>query len=71
MWTFLLTTTGVAGLWLVAKHWQGWILYLVNECLWLAYGLSTHSHPVIVMSLIWGALGVRNLIVTRRQQTCT
>lgn len=66
IWTLALTVTGITGLWLVAHHWYGWILYLVNEALWLAYGLSIHSQPVIVMSVLWGAIGIRNLIVTRR-----
>lgn len=66
MWTLALTVTGVVGLWLIPRHWYGWIWYLVNECLWLAYGLGIHSHPVIVMSLIWGSLGVRNLLLARR-----
>jgi hypothetical protein len=66
MWTAALTVTGVAGLWLVAKHWYGWLVYLLNECIWLAYGLAIHSTPVIVMSLIWGVLGVRNLYVARK-----
>jgi hypothetical protein len=68
MWTFALTMTGVAGLWAIPHHWWGWLLYLLNESLWLAYGLTTGSHPVIVMSCIWGALGVRNLIVSRHAE---
>lgn len=68
MWTFALTVTGLGGLWLVARHWQGWILYLINELLWLVYGASTHQHPVIVMAVLWFILGARNLVVTRRSQ---
>lgn len=65
MWTAVLTFTGVIGLWLIPRTWTGWIWYLANESLWLAYGLATHSHPVIVMSVIWGVLGLRNLRVAR------
>lgn len=68
MWTAALTVTGLGGLWLVARHWQGWILYLINEVLWLAYGLSIRSTPVIVMAVLWFATGARNLVVTRRSQ---
>jgi hypothetical protein len=68
MWTFALTVTGLGGLWLVARHWQGWILYLINELLWLVYGVSTGQHPVIVMAVLWFILGARNLVVTRRSQ---
>jgi hypothetical protein len=65
MWTASLTLTGIAGLWLIPRHWWGWAFYLLNEVLWLCYGLSIHSTPVIVMSLIWGAMGVRNLLLAR------
>lgn len=68
MWTAALTVTGLGGLWLVARHWQGWILYLINEVLWLAYGLTIHSTPVIVMAVLWFITGTRNLVVTRRSQ---
>lgn len=68
MWTFALTVTGLGGLWLVARHWQGWILYLINELLWLVYGVTTSQHPVIVMAVLWFVLGARNLVVTRRSQ---
>lgn len=68
MWTLALTVTGLGGLWLVARHWQGWILYLINELLWLVYGVSTRQHPVIVMAVLWFVLGARNLVVTRRSQ---
>lgn len=65
MWTVVLSLTGLAGLWLVAKHWQGWILYLVNEVLWFAYGLTIHSRPVLVMAVLWFVVGVRNLVLAR------
>lgn len=55
----------VIGMWQVVRTWHGWIWYLGNECLWMAYGLATHSHPIIAMSLIAGAVGVRNLKVAR------
>lgn len=70
MWTAVLTVTGLVGMWLIPRFWQGWVLYLVNECLWLAYALEIHSHPLLVMSLLWGAVGVRNLVVARRLTRC-
>lgn len=69
MWTVALTLTGLSGIWLVARHWYGWILYLINEVLWLAYGLSIRSTPVIVMAVLWFATGARNLVVQRALQT--
>lgn len=65
-WTAILTLTGVIGLWLVAHHWQGWVLYLVNEVLWFIYAITIHAPPLIVMSILWGVLGARNLHVARK-----
>lgn len=61
MWTLLLTSTGVTGLWLVARHWWGWLLYLLNEVLWLVYAIGRHDQPLMVMACIWGMVGTRNL----------
>ncbi len=66
MWTLLLTSTMVAGMWVLARHWWGWWLYLFNELLWLVYGQVRHDHAIVVMALIAGAVGARNLVVTRR-----
>lgn len=65
MWTLSLTVTGLVGMYLIPRHWWAWLIYLVNELLWLAYALEIHSHPLMVMSLCWGAVGVRNLKVAR------
>lgn len=64
-WTIVLTATGIAGLWLVARHWQGWVLYLLNEVLWFAYALRIHAQPLMIMAVIWGLIGFRNLKVAR------
>jgi hypothetical protein len=66
MWLLALTLTGMGGMWLVAKHWWGWLVYLVNEVLWFAYGLMLHATPLYVMAVLWFSVGVRNLVVTRR-----
>lgn len=66
MWTLALTLTGIGGMWLVAKHWWGWLVYLVNEVLWFSYGFTIHATPLIIMAVLWFVVGVRNLTVTRK-----
>jgi hypothetical protein len=66
VWTLLLVSTGVAGTWLAAKHWWGWLIGAFNEVLWFIYALHTHDHALALMAWVWGAVNVRNLIITRR-----
>lgn len=66
MWTLLLSSTMLLGMWLIPRHWQGWIVYLANEALWLVYAHQRHDHALTVMALIAGVVGVRNLRVARR-----
>lgn len=66
IWTFLLVSTGVGGLWLSAKHWQGWALYALNEVLWFAYALHTADTALAIMAVVWFAVGVRNFLVTKK-----
>ena len=67
MWTLALVSTGIGGIWLAAKHWFGWLLYFVNEFIWEAYGLHTHDRALVIMAPIWGAVGLRNVVVTYRK----
>ena len=67
LWTIALVSTGVGGLWLVAKHWWGWLLYTFNEVLWFAYAVHTHDTALTIMAVIWFLLGVRNIAVAYRK----
>lgn len=67
-WTLVLMSTGIGGLWLAAKHWFGWALYLGNEVLWFIYAITIGAQPLALMALVWGAVGTRNLFVTRKAQ---
>lgn len=67
MWTLALVSTGLLGMWLVGKHWQGWWLYLLNEVLWFAYAVHTHDHALMFMAWVWAAAGARNLVLHRRK----
>lgn len=65
MWTLLLTSTGVTGLWLVARHWWGWAITSLSEVLWVAYAIHTHDRPLMVMAPIWLVVNLRNLALAR------
>lgn len=65
-WTISLTVTGIVGLWLVARHWYGWLLYLLNEVLWFVYAITIHAQPLMIMAVLWAAIGARNLHVARK-----
>jgi hypothetical protein len=67
LWTVALVVTGILGLWLVPKRpMAGWFVYLVNEVLWGAYALHTNDHALFIMAWIWGGVGLRNLILSKR-----
>jgi lipid-A-disaccharide synthase-like uncharacterized protein len=67
VWTLVLTATMVVGLLLIPRRpvW-GWSCYLFNEALWLVYAHQRNDHALVVMALVTGAVGIRNLRVARR-----
>lgn len=67
-WTLALVLTGLGGLWLIGKHWWGWLLYTLNEVLWFAYALDTHDTPLAIMAVVWFTLGVRNCVLHQRKE---
>jgi len=50
-WSWILTVVGVSGMFLVGKKiLKGWIVLFCNECLWIAYALSTKQYGFVVMA---------------------
>lgn len=66
MWTVVLLTVGLAGIWTAAKHWWGWVIGAAAEILWMAYAMHIGATPLLFMAMVWFAVDVRNAVVTRR-----
>ena len=57
MWSWILATIGVTGIFLVGrKTIVGWLILCVNECLWIAYALATSQYGFIAMALAYAAV---------------
>ncbi|MEV4462116.1 hypothetical protein AB0J51_00680 [Micromonospora echinofusca] len=62
LWSWLLMTVGVTGLWLAGKRsWTGWAVGLGAQVLWLAYSLVTEQWGFLVSCFVYGAVYIRNL----------
>lgn len=68
IWTIALVSTGISGLWLAARHWYGWLIYLLNEVLWFAYAIAIGARPLMIMAVIWAAVGVRNTLISYKER---
>lgn len=66
IWTLLLVSTGVTGMWLAARHWYGWAIGVGNEVLWFAYAIQRHDSALMIMAWVWGFVAARNCLLTRR-----
>ena len=44
MWSWVLAVVGITGIFFVGRKtvW-GWLVLMVNECLWIAYALQTRQ----------------------------
>lgn len=67
-WSVLLTTVGITGLWIVSNHrWQGWLISLASEILWIAYAVVTQQWGFIAAAVVYSCVHARALYRWRRQ----
>ncbi|MEU7996171.1 hypothetical protein AB0B83_12655 [Micromonospora sp. NPDC049060] len=70
LWSWLLMTVGVTGLYLAGKRsWTGWAVGLAGQVLWLAYSLVTEQWGFLASCFVYGAVYVRNLRAWLRPAT--
>lgn len=68
IWTIVLVTVSILGVWLAPKHWYGWGISLASEALWAAYALTIHSLSLLIMSGVWAVIHGRNTVLTYRRE---
>lgn len=68
LWTLVLVSTSVLGVWLAPRHWQGWVVTTASEVLWAAYALTLHSTSLLIMSGVWFVLNARGAFVSYRKE---
>lgn len=68
-WSVVLTLSAVLGtLLLVFKKWQGWLVSIVAQGLWLAYAIDTQQWGFLVSVAVFGTTGIMGLIKWRGER---
>jgi len=69
LWSWILAAIGVTGIFFVGKKtvW-GWLILLANECIWIAYAVSTKQYGFIISALAYGAVYIRSYIHWKREE---
>jgi hypothetical protein len=67
-WSWLLAAVGVTGIYFVGRKtiW-GWLVLLINECIWIAYALATDQYGFIFMATAYSAVYVKSYLHWRRE----
>lgn len=67
-WSYLLAAVGVTGIFFVGRKtiW-GWLILLVNECIWIAYALATKQYGFILMATAYSAVYIKSYIGWRKE----
>jgi nicotinamide riboside transporter PnuC len=68
LWSWVLAAIGVTGIFFVGKKviWA-WLILLVNECIWIAYALTTDQYGFIVMATAYAAVYIKSYIAWRKE----
>lgn len=68
-WSWLLALIGVTGMFFVGKkNMLGWLVLLVNECLWIMYALVTKQYGFIVMALAYATVYIKSYVSWKKEE---
>lgn len=60
-WSWILPCFGLFALWAVGNRWHwGWLVGLIGQVLWLAYGIATSQYGFALSALAFGSMYARN-----------
>ncbi len=67
-WSWLLAVVGVCGIYFVGKKtiW-GWLVLLVNECLWIGYAIATQQYGFIFMAVAYASVYLKSYFAWRKE----
>ena len=67
-WDWALGIVGVTGIFLVGRKtiW-GWLVLLLNECLWVTYALITDQYGFMAMAIAYGIVYIKSYFGWRRE----
>lgn len=63
MWSYVLAAIGVTGIFFVGRKtiW-GWLVLLLNECLWIVYAVTTKQYGFIFAAIAYGVVYIKSFI---------
>jgi len=67
--SYLLAAIGVTGIFFVGRKtiW-GWLVLLLNECLWIIYAVTTKQYGFIFAAIAYGFVYIKSYIHWRREE---
>lgn len=68
LWSWVLAAVGVTGIFFVGKKtiW-GWLILLLNECIWIAYAITTQQYGFIVAALAYAGVYIKSYLAWRQE----
>jgi hypothetical protein len=68
-WSWILAVIGVTGIYFVGRKtiW-GWIVLLVNECIWILYATATKQYGFIFMALAYAAVYLKSYRLWHKEE---
>lgn len=69
MWSWVLAAIGVTGIFFVGRKtiW-GWLILLLNECIWIAYAVATKQYGFIFMATAYSAVYIKSYLKWREEE---
>ena len=70
MWSYVLAAIGVTGIFFVGRKtiW-GWLVLLVNECLWIIYAVTTEQYGFIFAAIAYAVVYIKSYMLWRQEDT--
>ena len=68
MWSYVLAAIGVTGISFVGRKtiW-GWLVLLLNECLWIIYAVTTKQYGFIFAAIAYAVVYIKSYLLWRRE----
>lgn len=69
LWTISLSAVGITGMWISGNgsKW-GWFIGLCAQVLWITFAIVTRQYGLILGSIFYGAVNLRNLLKWRARE---
>jgi nicotinamide riboside transporter PnuC len=68
MWSYVLAAIGVTGIFFVGRKtiW-GWLVLLLNECLWIVYAVTTKQYGFIFAAIAYAVVYIKSFLHWRNE----